>query len=90
MQPSGYAAIEAAKQNGQWDRAYDSPANAVISPEFKAALDKNPQAKAFFAALSKGKQYAFTWRLQTARKPETRAARLDKFISMLNNNEKLH
>lgn len=90
MKPSGQAAIEAAKQNGQWDQAYDSPANSVISPDFQSELDQNPKAKAFFATLTKSQQYSYTWRIQTAKREATRQARIQKFIMMLNNGEKLN
>lgn len=90
MQPAGLAAIESAKQDGRWDAAYDSPSASKVPEDFQAALDKNPQAKQFFETLNKANVYAFCWRVQTAKKPETRKARIEKFIGMLNRGEKLH
>ncbi|HSX06594.1 MAG TPA: YdeI/OmpD-associated family protein [Candidatus Saccharimonadia bacterium] len=90
MHPAGLAAVETAKQNGNWQTAYDSSASLTIPEDFQAALDKNPEAKAFFATLNKTNVYAFCWRVQTAKKPETRQARIEKLIAMLNRNEKLH
>jgi len=90
MQPAGLAAIDVAKQDGRWDAAYDSPSNSQIPEDFQAALDKNPKAKQFFETLNKANIYGFTWRIQTAKKPETRKARIEKFIDMLNRGEKLH
>jgi uncharacterized protein YdeI (YjbR/CyaY-like superfamily) len=90
MQPAGLAAIEAAKQDGRWNAAYDSPSASKVPEDFQAALDKNPKAKQFFATLNKANVYAFCWRVQTAKKPETRKARIEKFIDMLNRGEKLH
>lgn len=90
MQPAGLAAINAAKQDGRWDAAYDSPSANKVPEDFQAALDKNPKAKQFFATLNKANVYAFCWRVQTAKKPETRKARIEKFIDMLNRGEKLH
>jgi uncharacterized protein YdeI (YjbR/CyaY-like superfamily) len=90
MQPAGLAAIESAKQNGRWDAAYDPPSASEVPEDFQAALDKNPKAKLFFETLNKANVYAFCWRVQTAKKPETRKARIEKFIEMLNKGEGLH
>jgi uncharacterized protein YdeI (YjbR/CyaY-like superfamily) len=90
MQPAGQAAIEAAKADGRWEQAYDSPSTTVVPDDFKAALDADPQAKAFFGTLNKTNTYAVLWRVQTARKPETRAARIVKLVAMLHRGEKLH
>lgn len=90
MQPTGLAAINLAKQDGRWDTAYDSPGTSTVPEDFQAALDKNPKAKQFFETLNKTNIYAFCWRVQTAKKPETRKARIEKYIDMLNREEKLH
>ncbi len=90
MQPAGRVAIDAAKQVGRWDAAYDSPSNSQVPEDFQAALDKNPKAKQFFETLNKANVYGFSWRIQTAKKPETRKAKIEKFIDMLNRGEKLH
>src|SRR5581483_3130492 len=90
MQPPGLAAVELAKRNGRWDAAYDSPSTSTVPEDFQAALNKNPQAKQFFATLNKANVYGFCWRIQTAKKLETRKARIEKFIDMLNKGEKLH
>lgn len=90
VQPMGLAAMEIAKQSGAWQAAYDSSSMNTIPDDFQAALNKNPEAKQFFEALDKANVYAFCWRIQTAKKPETRQARIEKFIAMLNRGEKLH
>lgn len=90
MQPAGLAAVEAAKQSGSWQAAYDSSSTTTVPDDFQAELDKHPKAKEFFATLNKANVYAFCWRIQTAKKPETRKARIEKFIEMLNRGEKLH
>lgn len=90
IQPAGLAAIETAKKNGMWDNAYDGSATMTTPEDFQAALDQNPKAKAFYETLNKTNTYAFCWRIQTAKKPETRKARIEKFITMLNNGEKLY
>ena len=90
MKPAGLAAIELAKKNGRWAAAYDSHRTATVPEDLQAALDKNPKAKAFFATLNSTNRYAILFRLQTAQKAETRARRLDQFIRMLENHEKIH
>ncbi|HEY1074547.1 MAG TPA: YdeI/OmpD-associated family protein [Patescibacteria group bacterium] len=90
MQPAGLAAIDVAKQTGRWDAAYDSQSVSTIPEDFLQELNKDPKAKKFFETLNKANVYAFCWRIQTAKKPETRKARIEKFIDMLNRGEKLH
>lgn len=90
MRPAGLAAIEAAKADGRWDAAYDSPRNMTIAEDFAAALEANPRAKAFWATLNKTNRYAFNYRIHSAKKPETRQARIEKFIAMLNEGKAIH
>lgn len=90
MRPAGLAEVEKAKQDGRWARAYDSPSNMTIPPDFQAALDANPKAEQFYNTLNKTNTYAILWRIQTASKPETRHARITKIIKMLNDGEKLY
>lgn len=90
MKQPGLAAIENAKSNGRWEAAYDSPAGATIPPDFQAELDANPKAAEFFETLNKANRYAILWRIQTVKKAETRAKRIEYFIGMLLRNEKLH
>ena len=90
MRPAGLAAIEAARADGRWDAAYDSPANATIPDDLRTALEASPTARANFEALNGTNRYAILFRLQTAKKPETRQRRLEKFITMLERGEKLY
>ncbi len=90
IQPAGIAAVEAAKRDGRWDAAYDSPSQATVPDDFQAALDSNPTANAFFATLNKQNRYAILWRIQTAKKAETRAKRIQQFIEMLEQHETLY
>lgn len=90
MQPAGLAEIDRAKQDGRWDQTYDSPKNIQVPSDLQAALDKNPKAKAFFAKLEGRNRYAILWRVQTAKKAETRAKRIELFIGMLERGEKIH
>jgi uncharacterized protein YdeI (YjbR/CyaY-like superfamily) len=90
MKPAGLKAIEAAKQDGRWEAAYDSPSRAIVPSDFQAELDKNAQAKAFFATLNSTNRYAILHRIQTAKKAETRTKRIEQFIRMLEKHEKLY
>ena len=90
MKPAGMAAVEAAKKDGRWAAAYDSPSKAGVPPDLQAALDANPAAKAFFATLNSTNRYAILFRTQTAKKPETRAKRIKQFVEMLEKGEKLY
>jgi uncharacterized protein YdeI (YjbR/CyaY-like superfamily) len=88
--PAGLAEIEAAKADGRWDTAY-APASTAQEPEdLKAALDAEPAARAFFDTLSGANRYAILYRVQTAKKPETRAARIAKFVGMCAQGETVH
>ncbi len=90
MKPAGLREIERARQDGRWDAAYDSPGRATVPEDFQAALDDHPEAKSFFATLNSANRYAILFRLQTAKRAETRAKRIKQFIRMLENHEKLH
>lgn len=83
MQPSGHAAIAAAKSDGRWDAAYDPPSTATPAADFLEALADYPEAKAYFDSLGRTNQYAFIWHLATAKKPETRTKRIGLMVEML-------
>ena len=83
MKDAGFAAIEDAKKNGQWDTAYHSPANAQMPAELQKALDKNKKAKAFFAKLNSQNRFAILYRLQQVKREETKKKKLEEFIKML-------
>jgi len=90
MQPSGIAEIERAKADGRWDAAYDSPKTITVPDELTAELKKNGKARLFFDTLDSRNRYAILFRIQTAKKPETRAKRIQEFVAMLERGEKLH
>jgi uncharacterized protein YdeI (YjbR/CyaY-like superfamily) len=90
MQSQGLKAIDDAKASGRWESAYDSPSTATTPADFAAALDASPKAKAFFESLNKANRYALIWRIQTAKKAETRARKIEQFIGMLTRGEKIH
>ena len=82
MRPAGIAAVEAAKADGRWDRAYAGPATVEVPDDFAVALAAVPDAAAFFETLNKGGRYAVLWRVHTV-SPKTRAARIHTFVKML-------
>jgi len=90
MKPSGIQEAENAKADGRWDRAYDSPSNMKIPDDFLKKLSQNKKAKTFFDTLNKTNTYAITWRLQTAKKLETREKRMEQLIEMLSQEKKFH
>lgn len=90
MREGGLREIDAAKADGRWDAAYDGARSMEVPPELAAALAKNRKAKAFFETLNSTNRYAVCWRVQTAKKPETKATRVDTLVAMLARGEKLH
>ena len=90
MTSAGLKAIEAARADGRWNAAYDSPRNATPPEDFLKALDKNRKAKAFFETLNKTNIYSIVYRLQTAKKPETREKRMKLILEMLARGETFH
>ena len=90
MKPAGLAAVEQAKANGRWESAYAGSAQFETPPDFLDELAKNPKAQAFFATLTKQNKYAVYFRLNDAKKPETRARRIVKFVEMFERGEKFH
>jgi uncharacterized protein YdeI (YjbR/CyaY-like superfamily) len=90
MRTAGLAEVARAKQDGRWDAAYDSPAAAEVPDDLQSALDCNARAAAFFRTLDRANRYAILWRIQTAKKAETRARRIGQFVEMLERQEKIH
>jgi uncharacterized protein YdeI (YjbR/CyaY-like superfamily) len=90
MQLAGLREVELAQQDGRWQAAYDSQANAAVPDDLQAMLDKNPKAQAFFNQLNSVNRYAILYRIHDAKRPETRARRIEKFVAMLNEHKKLY
>jgi uncharacterized protein YdeI (YjbR/CyaY-like superfamily) len=90
METAGMQQVELAKADGRWQQAYDSPRNMKVPEDFLEQLSKNKKAKAFFDGLNKANQYAIAWRLQTAKKPETREKRLKEILKMMREGKKFH
>lgn len=90
MHSAGLAVVAAAKKDGRWDKAYDSQEKMEIPADFLKALAEDKEAKAFFDTLDRANRYSIAWRLQTAKKPQTRQKRMDAIIAMLGRKEKFH
>jgi uncharacterized protein YdeI (YjbR/CyaY-like superfamily) len=90
MKPAGLEQVELAKADGRWEAAYASPANVQMPDDLQAALDASPKAAEFWDGLNKSNRFAILYQLQDAKKPETRARRLEKFVAMLERGEKLY
>ena len=90
MKAAGHAEIERAKKDGRWEAAYDSPSKATVPADLQQELDRHPGAAEFFRTLDRINRYAIIWRVQTAKKAETRQKRVRSFIEMLEKGEKLH
>ncbi len=90
MRPAGMAAVEAAKADGRWDAAYAPPSSIGVPEDLRDALRQNPEAEAFFQTLDAQNRYAILYRIHDAKRPETRARRIEKFVGMLERGEKVH
>jgi uncharacterized protein YdeI (YjbR/CyaY-like superfamily) len=90
MQPAGQAEIDRAKADGRWAAAYAGQKSATVPADLQQALDADPQASAFFATLDGRNRFAVLYRVGDAKKPETRAARIAKFVAMLHDHQKIY
>ena len=90
MRPAGLAEVERAKGDGRWEAAYEGQRSITVPADLQRELDARPRAKAFFAELTSQNRYAILYRLQDAKRPETRARRLAQYVAMLEAGETLH
>jgi uncharacterized protein YdeI (YjbR/CyaY-like superfamily) len=90
MKPAGLREVERAKADGRWDAAYAGQRTAEVPDDLRRALDERPRAREFFEKLNSQNRYAIIFRLGDAKRPETRARRLEKFVAMLERGEKIH
>jgi uncharacterized protein YdeI (YjbR/CyaY-like superfamily) len=90
MQPAGAAEVERAKTDGRWDAAYAGQASIEVPPDLAKALAAKPKAKAMFEKLSRTNRYAILYRVTTAKRAETRAKRIETFVSMLARGETIY
>lgn len=90
MRPRGLAEMERAKADGRWDAAYAGARAATVPDDLAAALDADSGARAFFDTLTGNNRYAILYRVQDAKKPETRARRIEKFVAMCRAHETVY
>ncbi len=90
MKPAGLKEVEAAKRDGRWDKAYASQRNMAVPEDLQKRLNENPRAGAFFAGLDSRNRYAILYRIHDAKKPDTRARRIERFVEMLNEGKRIY
>jgi uncharacterized protein YdeI (YjbR/CyaY-like superfamily) len=90
MRPAGRAEVDRAMADGRWEAAYDGSKAATVPDDLAAALAADPAAAEFFATLDRQNRYAILYRVQDAKRPETRARRIETYVAMLARGEKLH
>ena len=90
MRPAGLREVERAKQDGRWEAAYEAQSKATVPEDLRRELARNDDAREFFSRLDSGNRYAILHRIQDAKKPETRARRIAKYVAMLNEGKKIH
>ncbi|MDH6279260.1 YdeI/OmpD-associated family protein [Prescottella agglutinans] len=90
MEPEGLAAVEAAKADGRWERAYEGPKDAQVPQDLLDALAANPAAEAFFATLDSRNRFAALYRIQDAKRPATRARRIATFVEQFAEGRKFY
>lgn len=90
MEAPGLAEVERAKRDGRWERAYDGARTSTVPADLAAAFARNARARAFFEALDGANRYAILYRVQTAKTPEKRAERVERFVGMCERQETLH
>ena len=90
MRPAGQVQVDAAKADGRWAAAYAGQKSATVPDDLAEALAADPEAEAFFKTLTGANRYAILFRVQDAKKPETRAARIAKFVEMCHHHETVH
>jgi uncharacterized protein YdeI (YjbR/CyaY-like superfamily) len=90
MRPAGLEQVELAKADGRWDAAYEGQRAATVPDDLRRELDRNRPAAEFFASLDSRNRYAILYRVQNAKRPETRARRIATFVQMLSRGEKIY
>ncbi|MGH2461056.1 MAG: YdeI/OmpD-associated family protein [Chloroflexota bacterium] len=90
MRPAGLREVEAARADGRWEAAYAGSSTIEVPDDLRHALEANPAARDFFATLDRTNRYAILYRVEDAKRPETRARRIATFVAMLAEGKKLH
>jgi uncharacterized protein YdeI (YjbR/CyaY-like superfamily) len=90
MKPAGLREVERAKADGRWDAAYDAQSTARVPEDLRRELERNEAAREFFETLNSANRYAILYQIQDAKKPETRARRIEKYVAMLGEGKKIY
>lgn len=90
MKPAGLREVERARADGRWEAAYDAQSTATVPDDLRKELDANPEASAFFETLNSTNRYAILYQIQDAKRPETRARRIEKYVAMLAEQKQLY
>jgi uncharacterized protein YdeI (YjbR/CyaY-like superfamily) len=90
MKPAGLREVERAKADGRWDAAYDAQSTATVPDDLRRELEKDEVAREFFETLNSANRYAILYQIQDAKRPETRARRIEKYVAMLSEQKKLY
>ena len=90
MMPSGRAAVDAAKKDGRWSAAYAPPSEAEVPADLMAAIVADPAARAMFEVLTKTNRFALIYRVNSAKRAETRERRIGEFVAMLARRETIY
>jgi uncharacterized protein YdeI (YjbR/CyaY-like superfamily) len=90
VRAAGVSEVERAKKDGRWDAAYARQSTAEVPDDLRLALAKSKKAEAFFETLDSKNRFSILYRVHDAKKPETRAARIAKFVAMLAAGETLY
>jgi uncharacterized protein YdeI (YjbR/CyaY-like superfamily) len=90
LRPAGLREIERARADGRWEAAYESQSRATVPDDLRRELDRDPAARAFFESLERHNRYAILYRIHEAKRPETRARRIARYMEMLRAGEKPH
>lgn len=90
MKPAGLAEVERARADGRWDAAYEPQSTMTVPDDLRLELEKNEVAREFFETLNSANRYAILHRIQDAKRPETRARRIAKYVGMLSERKKLY
>jgi len=90
MKPAGLREVERAKSDGRWEVAYEAQSRATVPDDLRRELEKNKVAREFFDTLDSRNRYAILHQIQDAKRPETRARRIEKYVAMLNEEKKIY
>ena len=90
MKPAGLREVERAKADGRWDAAYDAQSTATVPDDLRQELEKNHRAREVFTTLDSRNRYAILYQIQDAKRPETRARRIEKYVAMLAQRQKIY